>query len=250
MIYHRTQGNVEKMDNGNFDIFELNFDREMSNQAKVVTQTILLSSMSYMHDLKSISARGGEDLWQEKIDRMCSDYWNLIGSFLINFGHDLNEDQLIESPKALLIGIETSLGDESVSKSKILTLVRSKVYYSLLDDLKELKEVQSTIFTVILLTKVFAEVKGAHFTGPLYDSFSQKGALLQRIFSSVFKNFDSEDVNIVKKFTKEVKTHFNSTIKVSSLALLRGLFDHILDIFPSYHIFCQRKSGADREQGH
>lgn len=202
------------MDNGNFDIFELNFDREMSNQAKVVTQTILLSSMSYMHDLRQISERGGEELWEEKIDRMCSDYWNLIRSFLIHFGQDLNEDQLIESPKSLLIGIETSLGDESVSKSKILTLVRSKVYYSLLDDLKALKAVNSTIFTVILLTKVFSEVNGAHFTGPLYDSFTEKSALLQRIFSSVFKSFDSEDVNIVKKFTNEVKTHFTSSLKV------------------------------------
>lgn len=74
------------MDNGNFDIFELNFDREMSNQAKLVTQTILLSSMSYMHDLKGIAARGGEELWANKIDRMCSDYWNLIRSFLIYYG--------------------------------------------------------------------------------------------------------------------------------------------------------------------
>jgi hypothetical protein len=109
---------------------------------------------------------------------MCSDYWNLIRSFLVNFGQDLNEDQIIETPKNLLIAIEATLGDDSVFKSKILTLVRSKVYYCLIDDLKELKSIDSTIFSVILLTKVFAEIKGASFTGPLYDSFSNKSALL------------------------------------------------------------------------
>lgn len=170
--------------------------------------------MSYLHDLRSISQRAGEQVWEDKVDLMCADYWNLVKSLLITFGQDLTEEQLIRSPKSLLVAIEQSLGDETISKSKILTVVKSKVYENFVEEVRRLQQVRSSVFTVVLLTKIFSEIKSSSFTGPLYDSYAAKAGLLQRIFSSFFKSFDSEDLSIVKKFTNEVKGAFGLHFKV------------------------------------
>jgi hypothetical protein len=222
-MYLKTKVNIEKLEKGDSQIFELNFDREMSHIAKVVTQTILLSSMSYLHDLRSISQRAGEHIWEDKIDAMCGDYWNLVKSLLITYGQDLNEEQIIDCPKRLLVAIEHVLGDETISKSKILTVVKSKVYENFVEEINKLKAVKSSVFTVVLLTKIFAEIKSSSFTGPLYDSYASKAGLLQRIFSSFFKSFDSEDISIVKKFTNEVKSSLGEQLKVRIVAQFNSL---------------------------
>ena len=217
-MYDKTKKNIKEMEAGskNLDIFELNFDREMSNTAKQITQTILLSSINFVNDMKTVISLGRQ-VWNMRLSQMYGNFWRLTKSVLVDFGQGLNEDDLLEVPKSILFSIEASSQDERVSKSKVLGLIKNKVYYGLLEDLKQLRSTKDTIFMILLMIKVFGEIKGATFGGPLVESYEdERLGLFSVVFKDVVGDYEYESIESVKKFVSIVRVFYTKSFKVRS----------------------------------
>ena len=72
--------------------------------------------------------------------------------------------------------------------------IKIKAFTSMVQQIKDIKRDESSIFMLMLVSTLYIEISGPHFTGPLSQSYKNLGEKMSEVFenSSIDIGFESD----------------------------------------------------------
>lgn len=213
-INEKTLKKLSELERANYEVFEMNFEREIQQQAKTIIHSLLLSFLNWLDDLESLKI--SEEEHRMLLTVYIQHFWKLTTDLIRHGSFHLTEDIILEDIIELVLKFESEDAENTITKVKLLTLLKSKSFASFICDLRELKSFKSSLCMELLRFKLVSEMKATHFLKPLEDSLT--GRLTENISSEVFPE--------IKKMCK----FRNSEMNICIVSALRSTSNQILKV--------------------
>jgi len=212
-IFERTKKALLESTSSNYNIFELNFEREISHHAKAVSQSLLLSSINYVSQVMNVAERN-YTFWEPIIPTLYTNYWKMATEILINEGNTQDEGTYITPIKEIALKVQAINPEERVPKSKLLYSIRNKALSGYITDLQSLRMQKGCIFNIMLVNTLFTELGGAAFAGPLCETYGNSEIQFSEIFNKISHEYNAESRGIILMYASELSKLISADLMV------------------------------------
>ena len=222
VLNQKTLQNLSELTTSNYEVFEMNFEREIQQKTRSIVHSLLLSFINWLDDIEAIKI--DENHHQEIVEKIIHHFWSLVAEIIRHSGHHLTEEKILSSVRLLAMKFDGEESENTITKVKLMSSLKSKAYTSLLCDLRDLKTFKTNLCTELLRYKLLLELRTPHFLRPLEDS------LLGRLNSEKEDSDSEEIIKRVFKGIKEALSFSNSSSTLSFISAVRGTSNSILKV--------------------